>query len=547
MQPRRSRRIAPTPEPDKGAEEHDIASDDDATSDGDLTVISLPSSDSEDEYAETDASSSDVEDDEGEPDQEDEEEEIPLRRNKRPRVGRLPFEDGEEEEEKKEEQPGADAESDGEGKEEVEEEEEESAESTTDGDDDNDEGILSSRSDTPVSQVELSDDSEDEESCVGLYKELDVDPEEQARYHGKRLVEGMEYAEEELEYLDVPPSDRWRYRLGAEGIATEAKRLGIPVLPFREWRAEFPEITPEGEWCDIVKGALRPALHDAIINDDGDAFLGSVEATDFLLRPVGCTLLHVAAYRGAPKVTKVLLSPPFRDKIDVNARDDDGYTALEAASIAMACEVAWHILKHPGLTRIGFVAQGLAAGDRNFRMMSAFMLQEQPLGMDEEYYRAEGFSRVYFHAVTREHASAEGSKGRDRRMTQLLRLFWTRPALTRHVLASRIRRLGSHITALFSLIMFLMEGYLRVCAVSGRQRHGKPERFFLIASRLPLELQMMLCRRAYGKGGHVIRARDTDAGVAYLAYKTRVAETTPQEYPRTWEFVERLHLLSEQE
>jgi len=51
----------------------------------------------------------------------------------------------------------------------------------------------------------------------------------------------------------------------------------------------------------------------------------------------------------------------------------------------------------------------------------------------------------------------------------------------------------------FAVIVFLCDGLLQI-KTSTNPPAGGATRFFVIATRLPLEVQMILCRRAVGSG-----------------------------------------------
>ena len=65
--------------------------------------------------------------------------------------------------------------------------------------------------------------------------------------------------------------------------------------------------------------------------------------------------------------------------------------------------------------------------------------------------------------------------------------------------------------SLFAIIIYLCDGFLRLPP----EARSKTGRFLSIASRLPLELQMMLCNRAYGLAKSSIVHQDSEPAFAF--------------------------------
>jgi len=86
----------------------------------------------------------------------------------------------------------------------------------------------------------------------------------------------------------------------------------------------------------------------------------------------------------------------------------------------------------------------------------------------------------------------------------LVASFLTAPTRSRRELRIRLRLWDTEVADIFALVIFLCEGWLRVPHVT--TEHAQPgsrngsARFFLIAQRLPMELQMRLCHLAVGHG-----------------------------------------------
>ena len=67
---------------------------------------------------------------------------------------------------------------------------------------------------------------------------------------------------------------------------------------------------------------------------------------------------------------------------------------------------------------------------------------------------------------------------------------------------------------LYAQIIFISDGVLRINGQLGLTPEG---RFFSIASRLPMELQMILCHRVFGSVKNNIPSRDSERAFKHLA------------------------------
>ena len=99
----------------------------------------------------------------------------------------------------------------------------------------------------------------------------------------------------------------------------------------------------------------------------------------------------------------------------------------------------------------------------------------------------------------------------------LLRDLEHNPRATRHAVRVRLARSWPKYTTgvaagVFAHIVFVSDGLLKVTVVT--EAVG---RFFVMASRLPLELQMLLCQRAVGSTADIIPSQYCDDAFIYLA------------------------------
>ena len=70
---------------------------------------------------------------------------------------------------------------------------------------------------------------------------------------------------------------------------------------------------------------------------------------------------------------------------------------------------------------------------------------------------------------------------------------------------------------LLSLVVFYSDSFV---VINERLAHSDTRRFFSITSRLPLDLQMVLCNRAFGSPRDIILSRDSEPGFRLLARTT---------------------------
>jgi len=67
---------------------------------------------------------------------------------------------------------------------------------------------------------------------------------------------------------------------------------------------------------------------------------------------------------------------------------------------------------------------------------------------------------------------------------------------------------------MFALVVFVSDGLLEIKDTTTRTPAA---RFFSIARRLPLELQMMLCHRVVGSAKEIIPGKDSEVAFKELA------------------------------
>jgi len=170
-------------------------------------------------------------------------------------------------------------------------------------------------------------------------------------------------------------------------------------------------------------------------------------------------------------VVEVLLKDP---RVDVTLEDDDGRTPLWWASFyGKHEEIEW------------LIASGRDLGDI-----------ERKVGW--------WYGKVY--------TALEIAERNKTKVVSLLERFLTNPAQIRHELRVKLGVLDELAAEAFALTVFLCDDLLQF-----KPAHPAATRFFAITHKLPMELQMVLCRRAVGSMKQNILHKDSEAAFKSLA------------------------------
>jgi len=215
------------------------------------------------------------------------------------------------------------------------------------------------------------------------------------------------------------------------------------------------------------------ALHDATCN-------GHLEIMRFLMSSpginvnaqteAGSTPLFLACSSGHLASLKLLLSDP---RVDVNLADVDGWTPV------------WVTCQEDQ----GDVLKWLIASGRDFdwRKPGRFGAEAvSPMWMTEKFGRTSN--------------------------TLLMSKILDNPVRTRREVRLELGLIDPLIAELFALIIFLCDDHL---ALSPGVCVGR--RFFLMSLRLPIELQMLLCHRAFDSAGQHVLSNHGETSFSNLA------------------------------
>ena len=96
----------------------------------------------------------------------------------------------------------------------------------------------------------------------------------------------------------------------------------------------------------------------------------------------------------------------------------------------------------------------------------------------------------------------------------LLERFKSDATETRHAMRVELGVLDELAAEMFALVVFVSDGLLQL---NDSTTTTPPARYFFIAKHLPLELQMVLCRRVVGSSKEIIPGHDSEAAFKELA------------------------------
>jgi len=219
----------------------------------------------------------------------------------------------------------------------------------------------------------------------------------------------------------------------------------------------------------------------------------------------GYTLLHSAGEEDdRSAVIPLLLAHP---DIDVNVKDKDGYTPLYSACSSGSTSCVREMLKDSRVKvnepdRDGYSPLDIAAwyGYLDVIMWWIASGREMDLGKPADIHRTDaiGAAKKYGHAE----------------VVTLLERFESDSTKTRHAMRVELGWYDEAAAEMFAMVVFVSDGLLQVNETTSL---SPAARYFKIARRLPLELQMMLCFCQVGSGKEIIAGKDSEVAFKELA------------------------------
>ena len=228
------------------------------------------------------------------------------------------------------------------------------------------------------------------------------------------------------------------------------------------------------------------------------------------------TALHRAALNNHVEVVKLLLAHP---DINVNVQSVYGYTPFSySCGSANTILVAQVLLKDPrvdvtlddnnGQTPLWFACRN------GFReMVERLIASGRDLG-DIKNKKGKNREDGEGHTVLE-----IARKKRRREIVKLLERFIANPAQTRHEVRVKLGVLDELAAEVFALTVFLCDDLLQLkpALTTTTPASAATTRFCVIISKLPMELQMVLCHRVFGSVRQNILRKDSEAAFKLLA------------------------------
>jgi len=227
----------------------------------------------------------------------------------------------------------------------------------------------------------------------------------------------------------------------------------------------------------------------------------------------GLTALHHASSEDHVEVVKLLLAHP---DIDVNLRGKTGLTAIGVACMDGHASVAQLLLKDPRVDVTIVCNQHCtplwwASWEGTREVLQWLIASGKDLGAINQKGQWIG----------REFTCLEAAKTKKSEAVSLLQRFVTNPAQTRYEVRVHLGLLDEVAAEIFALTVFLCDDLLLLKRVRTSSRRsgnmGLATRFFDIASKLPTELQMILCHRVVGSVKERILSKDSEHAFKVLA------------------------------
>lgn len=221
------------------------------------------------------------------------------------------------------------------------------------------------------------------------------------------------------------------------------------------------------------------------------------------------TALHVACSKGFDKIVPLLLAHPG---IDVNEEDESGYTPFRTACSEGNTACVRLLLRDPRVKK----ATGLysPASDGNLDIIKACIASGKEIDLGQP---GNVFSDVIAAAKELETWEGEEQKKRKIEVASLLEGIRDDPTDTRERVRREIGWFDEEAADRLALVIFFCEDLLTT------RRRGTGSlttlSFFRMASKLPLELQTILCHRAVGSMRDSIGGQHAEQAFRSLATK----------------------------
>lgn len=198
--------------------------------------------------------------------------------------------------------------------------------------------------------------------------------------------------------------------------------------------------------------------------------------------------LHLAAEMGHHKAVSLLMHHP---NIDVNHQNARGLTALYLACRKGRESCARILIEDLRVdlnktNEYGYPPFNVAALRGHTEIVKAGIASGKPIDFEEENKSNRSLVSILRDREFEHHEAY-------REIVEILERFYADPHKTRRDIQIELGIVDKHAAKLYAVLMFLCDGLVKI---QGQCANTNASRFFAMGSRLPLELQMVLCRRA---------------------------------------------------
>jgi len=225
----------------------------------------------------------------------------------------------------------------------------------------------------------------------------------------------------------------------------------------------------------------------------------------------GLTLLHSAALNNHVEVVKLLLAHPA---ITVNVQTSEKVTAFYFGCVKKHVAVIQVLLQDPRVDvtlgdDCGRTPLWWAAYWGHCELVEWITAARRDLGDHVKNKKGKWVG----HEFT---ALGIARKQNKTEMMSLLERFMANQVVTRHEIRVKLGLQDELAAEIFALTVFLCDELLQL-TTTNEIVAGGATRFFVIASKLPMELQMVLSHRAVGSKKQNILVKDSEAAFKSLA------------------------------
>jgi len=219
---------------------------------------------------------------------------------------------------------------------------------------------------------------------------------------------------------------------------------------------------------------------------------------------LGNTLLHVACFASQRSVIPLLLAHP---DVDVNAKNKGGWTPFYGACLCGITSCVCEMLRDSRVkvnepNDDGHAPLWHAAYGGHLDVIKWWIAsgREIDLGKPGD--------------VEKTDAIGAAKEFRRTEVVTLLERFKSDATQTRHAMRVEVGWYDKLAAEMFAQAVFVSDGLLQI---KNTTTTTPAARFFSIARRLPLELQMVLCHRVVGSGKELIPGKDREVTFKTLA------------------------------